>query len=237
MFFKRQKVNLAALEDYLQTGDIILMHGLYASSRLIEFVEDSRWSHSAMIVRPEDIGLSSKLPVLIWESNLLTDMEDVMLKIRKDGPQLLPLADRIAYDYEQKNDSMFAIRHLYVQRTPAMLEGLKQAITMAHPTHFPDSFHEFSNFLLGRMLGIGTQDSTYFCSQLLAFTLEQMGLLAKLLPCNSYAPVDFSEKLDVSLLQRAFFGKEIELLIEGSKASTLTQEQLTDFIARLKENG
>jgi hypothetical protein len=50
-----------------------------------------------------------------------------------------------------------------------------------------------------------------FCSELVAYTYIQLGLLTTIHPSNSYFPVDFSDNLSVGLLKRAWLGNEILL--------------------------
>lgn len=71
--------------------------GRIESSQFIRFLQRSRWSHSAIVVRGKDIDLEGfEGQVLLWESNLYTEgVNDVVLKKPKDGPQLVLMVDRI----------------------------------------------------------------------------------------------------------------------------------------------
>lgn len=57
MLLKKQTTGFTSIEKYLKTGDLVLMHGIHYSSRCIEALEGSNWSHVGIIVLPEDIGL------------------------------------------------------------------------------------------------------------------------------------------------------------------------------------
>jgi len=53
-----------------------------------------------------------------------------------------------------------------------------------------------------------------FCSELAAYTYMYLGLLGDIHPVNSYLSLDFSEKLSVGLLKRAWLGNEIPIEFE-----------------------
>ena len=198
----------------LETGDIILMHGLYFSSLIVEGIEDCHWSHAAIAVRPADAGING-LPddtVLLWESNIVTPVEDVILKKVKDGPMLVDLRERIRHNYSTKDDGDFAARKLMCNKSADFKVQLRQIIDDVHDCHFPAvPVGEMGHFITGRTENKPVSDNTFFCSQLVAHTFKKMGLLTQQYVDNSYAPADFSEKLDVSLLNGAWLGGEILL--------------------------
>src|SRR5688572_14130041 len=61
--------------EQMQTGDIVLMHGTFPLSKVIQAIEGSKWTHSGVVIRPEDVGLPAG-EILFWESNS-TPLEDV----------------------------------------------------------------------------------------------------------------------------------------------------------------
>ncbi|NOZ45559.1 MAG: hypothetical protein GXO79_02135 [Chlorobi bacterium] len=215
MILKRQTTLYKEIKSDLKTGDIILMHGLYPSSHVIESFEGSLWSHSAIIVIAEDIGLNvGKDNILLWESNLDTPVKDVILKTTKSGPMLVKLSERFAYNIKHKDDSRFAIRHLYIKRTQEMFKSLKNVIKTVHSAKFPDTYNEMHDPMEGRFFNKQTSLKTIFCSELVAYTYMKLGLLTTIHPSNSYFPVDFSDKLSVGLLKRAWLGNEILLKVD-----------------------
>lgn len=196
----------------LRTGDIVLMHGLFKSSIAIELFEDSRWSHSAIAVRAADFGPIPGVDpseVLLWESNLGEVVVDVLDDKVKDGPQLVRLSQRISFNMSKKYDGAFASRGLLPGSAPPSIPILKQVIDKIHGDHFPPIPEgELAGFTDGRMWNKPVTDNTYFCSQLVAHTYKAWGLLTQAYVDNSYAPVDFSSSLDVSLLSGAWLGAE-----------------------------
>ena len=200
----------------LQTFDIVLMHGLFRSSLTVEAIEGCNWSHAAIVVIAGDLNLPGIDPDtrLLWESNLHEKVKDVILNVTKDGPQLTRLADRVSYNFSVKYDSDVAARKLFLNRQPEMFAILKKVIENVHhygfPT-FPDPGDgEMTDFVMGRFKNLPVGKKTFFCSQLTAHTFKALGLITQQYVDNSYAPVDFSESLDVSLLD-GWLGREIWL--------------------------
>lgn len=219
MLLKKQTTDYQELKSDLKTGDIVLMHGLYPSSRMIEGFEESLWSHSAIIVLADDLGIDTgDDKILLWEANVSTPVKDVILNKAKTGPMLVKLSERLKYNIEHKYDSKIAIRHLYTnKRDEQMWHNFKKAIKEVHNATFPDIKHEVMNPIEGRFFGKQTSLDTMFCSELVAYTYIKLGLLTTIHPVNSYFPVDFSDKLSVGLLKRAWLGNEIMLNIDTSK--------------------
>ncbi len=209
MIIKKQTVSFDDIKPSLQTGDIVLMHGQYISSHVIEVIEHSLWSHAAIVVLADDIGVDSDEKILLWESNLNTPVKDVILKKSKDGPQLVSLHERMKRNFESKDDSQFAVRHLYFERSQEMFSTFIQVIKNVHASKFPRTKEEMEDPVKGRFFGIQTSQKFMFCSELVAYTYIQLGLLSGIHPTNSYIPSDFSERLSVGLLNRAYLGNEI----------------------------
>lgn len=218
MLLNKQTTAYHEVKSDLKTGDIILMHGLYPSSHVIQTFEGSLWSHSAIIVIAEDIGIDTGSDnILLWESNVSTPVKDVILNKAKTGPMLVKLSERLKYNIEHKDDSKFAIRYLNTERTKQMFDTFNNVIKEVHPATFPDTQHEMIDPMEGRFFRKQTGLNTIFCSELVAITYMKLGLLSTIHPVNSYFPVDFSDKLSVGLLKRAWLGEEIMLNVDISK--------------------
>lgn len=198
-----------SIESSLRTGDVFVARGLFDISKLIESITGSTWSHSAIVVRAEDLGIENTGPVLVWESTLETNLPDVIEHKSKIGPMLVDLRERIATDIDQNFYKLFAIRHLNVERTPDMIAGLKNAIREVHTAIFPSYLKMVAETLEGMLLDRQAPDSNFFCSELVAYTFMQMGLLSTDPVANSYEPKSFSSKGHVKFLQGATLGPEI----------------------------
>lgn len=208
--------------DDLETGDVILMHGLFESSIFIEKLTDCNWSHVAVVVRAGDIDVPGvdDDAVLLWESNIKSadnpghlEVVDVILKEAKNGPILDMLKQRITVNEKLKDDSDVAKRKLNFQRTPAMFSALEQVIKAVHQDDFPSiPLGEMGHYLEGKLANKPVTDNTYFCSQLAAHTFKAWGLLTDEHVDNWYAPANFAEgSWDVTLEAGATLGPEIRL--------------------------
>jgi len=218
MLIQKQTTSYQEIKNDLKTGDIVLMHGLHASSRVIETVEDSLWSHAAIIILAEDIGIDAgEDNILLWESDTESPVKDVILGKAKSGPMLVKLSERLKYNFTHGEDSRMAIRYLYTERNQEMFDNIKTIITEVHGATFPDTYHEMLNPAKGRVFHKKTSLDTIFCSELVALTYIKIGLLTTIHPVNSYFPLDFSEKFSVGLLKRAWLNNEILIDINVDK--------------------
>ena len=102
MILKKRSTGYSEIQNSLKTGDIILMHGRYPSSHVIEAFEGSDYSHATMVVRAKDLNFTNCEELLLWESNVAVDVKDILLKKSKSGPQLVNLHEKLIYDLENK---------------------------------------------------------------------------------------------------------------------------------------
>ncbi len=169
----------------LQTFDIILMQGILSTSQEAEALTSSNWSHVGMVVVAGDLSVPGIDPKtrLLWEANTPDNVCDVLLKTPKLGPQLTKATDRITNNFNVKFDGTFGARKLMIKRTPKMITRLNTVIRTAHPATLPagptgnNSEGLLMSFLAGRFGNNVAFPGTYFCSQLVAHTYMQLGLM------------------------------------------------------------
>lgn len=196
------------IKNILKTGDLILFHGMLLSSEINEILTESQWSHVAMIIRPEDIGINASEKLLLWESNTLVNLQDVELKESKVGPMLVDLEQRLITDLKDKKDNKFQIRYNTCDISKEMLEKLKLFIKKVHLDTFPKTELDLKiEFLEGRIFDKTVDKGDYFCSKLIADTYIHMDILTKKYPSNSYEPKDFSSSGTLPFVKR---GKLLE---------------------------
>lgn len=218
-YVPKRKVSYKEFVDNVQTGDLFFMHGTYKVSRIAELVQRSLWSHVSILIRRKDVEgilplIDDDDPLLIWESNINTPVIDLLTGISKNGPTLVNFRDRVSYSFNKKLDTKFAFRPLYYNRNSVFISNLCNSILNIHKGDFckPISRYIF-NSREGRLFNRPINDNTYFCSQLVAQSFIDLGLLSFQYPSNSYAPVDFTPKHKMFLMQRAFLGDEYRLNI------------------------
>jgi len=197
--------------DQMQTGDVLLVHGRYFLSELIESILQSKWSHSAMIVKAADFGKENEWPpVLLWESNSLTNLPDLLTGKYKTGPMLVDLKERLQTTLNDFKDVEFAYRPLLVNRTPGMMKAFADFAPTVSSATFPDDLQMAAMLAEGYYLNRQADEHLYFCSELLAASYIHMKLLTHDHPYNYYSPKDFSDESKLSLLNDALFGPQID---------------------------
>lgn len=213
----RLPLSLTDFQANLQTFDLVVMKGLLITSQEAQAITNSNWSHVGMVVVAGDIGLPGIDPAarLYWEANTADTATDLLSNTIKAGPQLVYLADRIQHNFWVKYDGAYMARKQMIPRTPDMIATLKTVINDCKNGTLPytgnDQTAELTNFLEGRFYNIASAAGQFSCSQLVAYTYMALGWLSQHYVSNAYSPADFTEEVDVSLMQGAWLGREIYL--------------------------
>ena len=199
--------NYEDIEALLQTGDIILFKGLYYN-RLGEKVVASDWTHVGMIVRMPGYAIP-----LIWESTPLENVPDLELRSKKSGALLVSLRERL----ENYETDVYAIRFLKVIRDASMLNNLFSFIYHAHTLPFPSELRVVGKIIqakiFSRLYRLRRRYKNIFCSELVAESYIQMGLLPDVPPPSAYMPVDFSSRNRLHMLKGAHLSSEFMIKI------------------------
>jgi hypothetical protein len=201
----------------LRTGDVFLFHGDSLISRVVERVTGSRFSHAAMIIRPDPAK-----PPMLWQTGPDPIVEDEETHSMHGGAQLGLLdADLKLMGIPKFGDVPF-VRRLQVERGPDFETLALQAVADIDGRPFPSNPEMLENWLLG-LLHIATSDRTLFCAQLVAATFVRMGLLPLDPPVNFYDPKDFSTEYDrLPWLKGATLGPQL-LVIQPPQAAAGAQ--------------
>lgn len=186
----------------LKTGDLVLFHGVQTTSKLIELIEWSFWSHVGMVVLPGDIGLTCEGP-LFWESTASGDgiVDFLTGKPKEDGPMLVSLEDRIQVDLKQHYDTHFLVKYLNRPMNQQELGRLKGFVYKAHDRKFPSAENALKYYVEGRAFNIPSPDTEVFCSELTAETFMELGFLSTEYVPNGYCPDDFNKGDNLPSLQ------------------------------------
>jgi len=199
------------VEFRMQTGDVVLFKGLYLD-RDQQPHPSENWTHAGLVVKMPD----SDEP-LLWESTPLESIVDRILGLRKGGPQLVSLRERLL-TYET---DVYAWRQLRVARSPEMLRSLYSYVYQIHRLPFPAQVEVIRRVIQTRFfLRWWPRKPHYrsiFCTELVAETYMRMGLLPETPPASAYLPLDFSERKKIPFLKGASLGREILLRVEGRK--------------------
>lgn len=182
----------------LDTGDLVLWAGDGNLSRFIQFGTNSTWSH---------VGLVVKLPgnlLMLWESTIEESFS---------GVRLTPLKPQL-YGH-------VAVRRLNgVERSPELLNAFLQIRQELDGRPFEQSWLEFIRAGYDGPFGQNTRDiSSLFCAELVAETLQQLGILGTEQPSNEFTPRDFSDEAATPLpLLKGQYGPECLVLPAAATA-------------------
>jgi hypothetical protein len=191
------------LRGTLDCGDVLLFAGESRFSRGIKLLTRSHWSHSALVARAHPDG-----PPLLWEATLDTDLADVATHEIAPGVHLYDLEHWIGH-YGGET----AIRPLRVERTDAMRAALFAFYQEARGRPYERNRLELFRAVYDGPLGRNRKedDTSFFCSELVAEAYQRMGLLPEKPPANEYTPHDFSSerRTPLPLMLGATMGPEV----------------------------
>lgn len=200
------------LAPLLKTGDIVLVQGSSHFQEIISKLTGSSFIHMAMVVLSKDIGLKDQSsPILLWESTPYAITEDERLHKAKAGPTLVDAEKRINDELARGIFSRFIFRRLNHELGPDNFKGLNNAIQKIYPDKFPTDFMFFVKGILGRLFGLEVNKKAFFCSELIGYTYQQMGILGKEHPADFFEPKDFSDKGHLHLHDNLLLGEYLIL--------------------------
>ena len=215
-----------AVADKLRTGDLVLFSGNTIESLVVQIGTLSPWSHVGMVFRmPSMAGVRGADPhdLYLWHSygNAVKSAPDVLgakPKGLRDGPQLISLS-RALHLYKggcfvrRINDA--GSRHIKGATDQPEVVAWMRRVT---GTHYERSIDDLFLATYDGPLGYnGEEDeSSYFCSELVAETYQRMGLMEgpAVQSPSEYTPYDFSSWGQASrqFIRRVAFSRERRLL-------------------------
>jgi hypothetical protein len=193
------------VREQLNTGDIVLFSGKGLISMGLQIGSLCSWSHVAMVVRVKEPDVA-----LVYQSTPVCKAKDFLDGTLKNGVQVNVMSEAVN-GYNGK----VAVRHLAVERTPAMLDGLSRFRREVKDRPYEAHIVQMVKAVWDGPLGQVEEDlSSLFCSELVAEAYQRMGLLPKNedggKPATEYTPKDFStEGSGSELLLGARLGEEI----------------------------
>jgi len=191
-----------------RTGDLVLFHDGDFLGEAIEVGTGGRFSHSAMIVRPDP----SAAP-LIWQESGVALADDPKSKTKHTGAQLGDLRSTVSTILEYHDHPWY--RRLNFDRTPEFEEAVQEVVTTCEGVPFPTILHMAERWFEGHFLGKAEGNGEMFCSQLVALTFQRAGLLSLEHPPNFYSPNSFSmANPHLALLQGASFDAEVPIQMD-----------------------
>ena len=174
----------------LRTGDVVVFHGVSFASRAIERVTGSRYSHAAMIYRPDPDG-----PPMLWETGPDPIVEDPRTRSRHGGAQLGYLDQALRTMNRPAFGDTPYVRQLEFERTDEFERMASQVVQELEGRPFPSLLQMAGDWLAGQLHFV-TTDKRMYCAELVAATFMRLGLLPFDPPDNFYDPKDFSVEYD-----------------------------------------
>jgi hypothetical protein len=187
------------------TGDVWLFRGRSLADRAIQTVTNSPVNHVGMVVALDD------MPALLWHAELGRSLPDAWTGERHRGVQLHLLADA-ARTWEDKYGQRAWTRRLEggtVSR--AMEDRLIETIDRYNGKPFPTTPKLAASWATGRIRRREVSRETIYCAELVAVTMQSMGLLGDTRPMTWFDPGKFWSGDAVELTPPFRLGGEIRV--------------------------
>jgi hypothetical protein len=194
-----------ALDDAVataSTGDIWLFRGRSIADRAIQTVTNSPVNHVGMVVAIDD------LPPLLWHAELGRSLPDVWTGERQRGVQLHQLREAVA-TWNERYKQRAWMRQLEGPLERRHEDRLMEIIERLDGRPFPTSPGLARQWATGRVRRRDASLETIYCAELVATTLQHMGLLPKRRPASWYDPGRFWSGDRIDLVPPFALGEEI----------------------------
>lgn len=163
------------LEKCGNNGDLIFLSGKTKGENICKSVANSKYSHVGMLFR-EISPFTNEDILYIWDSDLGQNT--------KDGPRVQVLKDKLKL---YKGEKICMWRQLSGKRpsTENILEVIKK---------YMDG--EMDKNMLSYFMGIFKEKNKYFCSELIAETLKNLGIMENIKKSYKYLPCHFENNIE-----------------------------------------
>jgi hypothetical protein len=177
------------------TGDIWLFRGRSVADRAIQTITNSPVNHVGMAVALDD------MPPLLWHAELGRSLPDAWTGQRQRGVQLHKLADAVR-TWDDKYGQRAWMRRLEGGTiTREQEDALIQTIDRYSGKPFPTTPGLMRSWATGRYRKREVTRETMFCAELVAVTMQNMGLLPDKRPISWYDPGKFWSGDDLVLTE------------------------------------
>ncbi len=192
--------------DTAATGDLWLFRGRSVADRAIQAVTNSPVNHVGMVVALED------MPPLLWHAELGRSLPDAWTGQRQRGVQLHKLADAVR-TWDQKYGQRAWMRRLEGGTISREQEdALIETIDKYSGKPFPTTPGLMRSWATGRVRKREVTAETIYCAELVAVTMQNMGLLPDERPISWYDPGKFWSGDDLVLAEPFRLTDEIAVL-------------------------
>ncbi|MDX6326964.1 MAG: hypothetical protein QOK15_3318 [Nocardioidaceae bacterium] len=204
-------LSLDAAVDLTRTGDLWLFRGRSAADQAIRVVTNAPVNHVGMAVVLED------LPPLMWHAELGKGLLDLWSGNHHRGVQLHDLRSAVDVWCHRYGQQAW-LRQLESPVTREMEDALLRTIARMDGTPFPSTAALAGRWVRGRLRRSAPVEYTY-CAEVVASTMQAMGLLGTDRPTNYYDPGKFWSGDHMELTGGARLGDEIRVQIPPAPAA------------------
>ena len=184
------------------TGDVWLFRGRSVADRAIQTVTNSPVNHVGMVVAIDD------LPPLLWHAELGRSLPDVWTGERHRGVQLHRLGEAVTTWNERYRQRAW-MRPLEGQLERHHEDRLMEVVERFDGRPFPTSPGLARQWVTGRVRRRDASLETVYCAELVAATLQHMGLLPERRPASWYDPGRFWSGDRIELVPPFALGPEV----------------------------
>jgi hypothetical protein len=187
------------------TGDLWLFRGRSLADRAIQTMTNSPINHVGMCVALED------MPPLLWHAELGKSLPDAWTGERHRGVQLHKLADAVV-TWDDRYGQRAWVRRMDPAVTREMEDRLIEVIDKYDGKPFPTTPGLVRSWATGRIRRREASRETIYCAELVATTMQHLGLLPDKRPMSWYDPGKFWSGDQIQLIEPYQLGGEIAVL-------------------------
>ena len=172
--------------DDLETGDIVLFHGNYFFSYIVEYFTNSVYSHVGVVLKNPNLGDATFTGIYLLESEREDTPDPENNRIKK-GVQIINLEEKMKH-YKGR----IYVRKLHCTRDKNFYEKIIKIHSTVH--NIPYDLNPLDWIKAYYKLDIGNtqKENTYWCSALVSYVYVELGFLDKHISWTLISPKELS---------------------------------------------
>jgi hypothetical protein len=206
-----EHLTLDAAADLTRTGDLWLFRGRTAADRAIQTLTNAPVNHVGMAVVIDD------LPPLMWHAELGKSLPDVWSGGHHRGVQLHDLRAAVG-QWQEKYGQQAWLRQVSPEVGAAEEDALLRAVARLDGVSFPRTTQLAKRWLRGRdayvarrKRGDKVRPEAAFCAEVVALTMQEMGIVADDRRAQWFDPGTFWSGSYLPLLEPWTYGVEVKV--------------------------
>lgn len=202
-----------------RTGDLWIFRGGTVADRVIQTASNAPVNHVGMALVLDD------LPPLMWHAELGRSLRDHWTGEHQRGVQLHDLGEAVT-TWQRRYGQRAWLRQLDPQAGRAEEDAALRVVARLDGVSFPSTVRLGWRWLKGRDAHLsrkalqrkGLRPEDAYCAEVVAETLEEMGILERGVPTNWYDPGRFWSGDSLPLTAGWSYGTEVEVAPPGDAA-------------------